>query len=385
RRTIEAKLNAHTQGDGRRDAQFWTGMPCSAPLSSGGAWLPPRPLLPCQKYKLAEYRYGREEMLALYVKENKVPEELQDKEFAAILQEEPLQPLALVPLTEEEQRNFSMSVNSMAVLRLMGKGGGVAPTGVSGGGAVPGAEAGAEARAGFTKEVRRNRRGRLGAGPGRSTAAKAGMTGASGGSRSQPGGMEPGLPSRRGPCPPQGLCPLGQQQLADAAGGAGGGGRGGGGVPGPTPAGAAAGGSWRLSGARRESERWRSASPGRRPPLGRLAGAPRGPAAQVRLRLPGAGGGPGGRRHRGSDSFEDDKDGLPEWCMDDEDEEMATFDSSGAFMPLKRMSTALTPTTAGTRCRYSGATAGPTYGPPQPWAHPDMHVMQQHHLLPIQA
>uniref|UniRef100_A0A8C3P1T7 Serrate, RNA effector molecule n=1 Tax=Chrysemys picta bellii TaxID=8478 RepID=A0A8C3P1T7_CHRPI len=34
---------------------------------------------------------------------------------------------------------------------------------------------------------------------------------------------------------------------------------------------------------------------------------------------------------------------------------------------------------------YSGATAGPTYGPPQPWAHPDMHVMQQHHLLPIQA
>ncbi|XP_014433816.2 serrate RNA effector molecule homolog isoform X1 [Pelodiscus sinensis] len=34
---------------------------------------------------------------------------------------------------------------------------------------------------------------------------------------------------------------------------------------------------------------------------------------------------------------------------------------------------------------YSGATAGPTYGPPQPWAHPEMHVMQQHHLLPIQA
>lgn len=28
---------------------------------------------------------------------------MQDKEFAAILQDEPLQPLALVPLTEEEQ------------------------------------------------------------------------------------------------------------------------------------------------------------------------------------------------------------------------------------------------------------------------------------------
>lgn len=93
-------------------------------LSSGGsvASPPPSPAMP--KYKLADYRYGREEMLALYVKENKVPEELQDKEFAAVLQEEPLQPLALEPLTEEEQRNFSLSVNSVAVLRLMGKGAG---------------------------------------------------------------------------------------------------------------------------------------------------------------------------------------------------------------------------------------------------------------------
>lgn len=111
---------------------------------------------------------------------------MQDKEFAAILQDEPMQPLALVPLTEEEQvclehvlrdcripacgfrpcgtgpvfqkhvlsvnktrsshscpfalsilylcspqRNFSMSVNSAAVLRLMGKGvAGAAPAGV---------------------------------------------------------------------------------------------------------------------------------------------------------------------------------------------------------------------------------------------------------------
>lgn len=33
---------------------------------------PPSPAMP--KYKLADYRYGREEMLALYVKENKVRE-----------------------------------------------------------------------------------------------------------------------------------------------------------------------------------------------------------------------------------------------------------------------------------------------------------------------
>ncbi|XP_075440215.1 GRB10-interacting GYF protein 1-like [Ascaphus truei] len=72
-------------------------------LSSGGtvASPPPSPAMP--KYKLAEYRYGREEMLALYVKDNKVPEEMQDQEIAGILHEEPLQPLALLPLTEEEQ------------------------------------------------------------------------------------------------------------------------------------------------------------------------------------------------------------------------------------------------------------------------------------------
>ncbi|XP_066841336.1 serrate RNA effector molecule homolog [Anser cygnoides] len=47
------------------------------------------------------------------------------------------------------------------------------------------------------------------------------------------------------------------------------------------------------------------------------------------------------------------------------------------------MSTAATRTTAATTCPTAGGT-GPTYGPPQPWGHPEMHVMQ-HHILPIQA
>lgn len=33
---------------------------------------------------------------------------------------------------------------------------------------------------------------------------------------------------------------------------------------------------------------------------------------------------------------------------------------------------------------YSGTSGGPAYGPPQPWGHPDMHVMQ-HPGIPIQA
>eukprot|EP00062_Callorhinchus_milii_P027028 gi/632989846/ref/XP_007883866.1/ PREDICTED: serrate RNA effector molecule homolog [Callorhinchus milii] len=32
-----------------------------------------------------------------------------------------------------------------------------------------------------------------------------------------------------------------------------------------------------------------------------------------------------------------------------------------------------------------GGGGGPSYGPPQPWGHPDMHMMQQHHGIPIQA
>lgn len=41
------------------------------------------------------------------------------------------------------------------------------------------------------------------------------------------------------------------------------------------------------------------------------------------------------RRRAGSDGLEDERDGLPEWCTDEEDGEMGTFDSSGAFMPMK--------------------------------------------------
>lgn len=33
--------------------------------------------------------------------------------------------------------------------------------------------------------------------------------------------------------------------------------------------------------------------------------------------------------------MDDDRDSLPEWCLEDAEEEMGTFDSSGAFLSLK--------------------------------------------------
>lgn len=82
------------------------------------------------KYKLAEYRYGREEMLALYDRDSKPPESL--KEFAQIYVEKSQIPLAMIPMTEEEQRLWSRSVNSDLVLRLMGKSGGTSGSGAGG-------------------------------------------------------------------------------------------------------------------------------------------------------------------------------------------------------------------------------------------------------------
>lgn len=43
----------------------------------------------------------------------------------------------------------------------------------------------------------------------------------------------------------------------------------------------------------------------------------------------------GGRRRASGDGPDEDRDGLPEWCTDEEEGEMGTFDSSGAFLPIK--------------------------------------------------
>lgn len=283
------------------------------------------------KYKLADYRYGREEMLALYVKENKVPEELQDKEFAAVLQEEPLQPLALEPLTEEEQRNFSLSVNSVAVLRLMGKGAGPPLAAASRGRGSTRSrgrgrgdscfyqrsiEEGEGAFGRNPREIQRSQswddRGeRRFEKPARRDGVRSGF---------EEGGAGPRKEHARSDS--ENWRSLREEQEDD--------------------------GSWRLgAGPRRDGDRWRSTSPDGGP---RSAGwrehgerrrkfdfdlrGERGGCSEEDGRVGGSNSHL--RRCRGLDGFEDDKDGLPEWCLDDEDEEMGTFDASGAFLPLKK-------------------------------------------------
>ncbi|XP_013883863.1 PERQ amino acid-rich with GYF domain-containing protein 1 [Austrofundulus limnaeus] len=292
-------------------------------LSSGGSVTSPPPSPAMPKYKLAEYRYGREEMLALYIKDNKVPEDMQDKEFAAILQDEPMQPLALVPLTEEEQRNFSMSVNSAAVLRLVGKGvGGPAPAGVvRGRGAARGGRGRGRGEGGFyqrsiedtelgfgrsVREIHRSQswddRGeRRFEKPLRREAVRPGFE--------ETGG--PGAPGRKEytRADSDNWRTLREEQEEEE------------GEPGS---------NWRLTGSRRDdggprSAGWRDHS---------------GPGEGRRRKFDfdfrdSEGHGPG-RRRAGSEGLEDDRDGLPEWCTDEEDGEMGTFDSSGAFMPMKK-------------------------------------------------
>ena len=57
--------------DGEDDSDFVSSLRLRA-LSRGGSVTSPPPSPAMPKSKLADYRYGREEMLALYIKDNKV-------------------------------------------------------------------------------------------------------------------------------------------------------------------------------------------------------------------------------------------------------------------------------------------------------------------------
>lgn len=63
---------------------------------------PPPNLTAAPKYSLAQYRYGREEMLALIPKDPKKPDCLL-KDTSKIVKDTFAMPLALTPHTEDEQ------------------------------------------------------------------------------------------------------------------------------------------------------------------------------------------------------------------------------------------------------------------------------------------
>ncbi|KAK5859988.1 hypothetical protein PBY51_021499 [Eleginops maclovinus] len=296
----------------------------------GGCGVASPPLSPAlPKYKLADYRYGREEMLALYVKDNKIPIDLHDKEFLPILQEEPLPPLALVSFTEEEQRNFSMSVNSSAVLRLTGRGGGPivgAPRGRStsrGRGRGRG-DGGFYQRSfddveGFGRGVREMHRSQSWEERGERRFEKPG--------RKDPAEVVPGhfplnpirvnfedgvtgLPRKHDFTRSESENWRSAQNGEDDEGG------------------------WRPAGSRWDSERWCPPSPAEGP---RSAGWREHPDQRRRFPFDAREDERGYRRPRsGSGSLDDDS--LPEWCLEDADEEAGTFDSSGAFLSLKKAS-----------------------------------------------
>ncbi|KAM6970007.1 LOW QUALITY PROTEIN: GRB10-interacting GYF protein 1-like [Aplochiton taeniatus] len=288
-------------------------------LSRGGSVTSPPPSPAMPKSKLADYRYGREEMLALYIKDNKVPEDMQDKEFAAILQDEPVQPLALVPLTEEEQRNFSMSVNSVAVLRLMGKAGGAPPAGVARGRGGPIRGGRGRGRGDSAFYQRGPEEGEVGFARGREMHRSQSWDDRGERRFEKPirregvraGFEEPAPPGRkeyaRADSDNWRTLREEQEEEEEAAAAA---------------TATEPGGSWRTAPVRRDDGGPRSA--GWRDHGGRRK-------FEFDFRE-----GEGSRRRGASEGGEDDRDNLPEWCTDEEDGEMGTFDSSGAFMCIKK-------------------------------------------------
>ncbi|XP_059489488.1 GIGYF family protein Gyf-like isoform X2 [Neocloeon triangulifer] len=83
------------------------------------------------RYQLADYRYGREEMLAMFgnIKPS-VPDGLDS--FPMLFLEKPLPPLALIQMTEEETRMWQRGINSEVAVRTSGYGRGSGPVPIGG-------------------------------------------------------------------------------------------------------------------------------------------------------------------------------------------------------------------------------------------------------------
>ncbi|KAM9693199.1 GRB10-interacting GYF protein 2 isoform 2-T11 [Dama dama] len=295
-------------------------------LSSGGSITSP-PLSPAlPKYKLADYRYGREEMLALFLKDNKIPSDLLDKEFLPILQEEPLLPLALVPFTEEEQRNFSMSVNSAAVLRLTGRGGGGTVVGAPRGRSSSRGRGRGRGECGFYQRSFDEVEGVFGRGGGREMHRSQSWEERGDRRFEKPGRKDVGRPNfeEGGPVSVGRKHEFIRSESENWR------------IFREEQNGEDEDGGWRLAGSRRDGERWRPHSPDGPRSAGWREHMERRRRFEFDFRD--RDDERGYRRVRsGSGSIDDDRDSLPEWCLEDAEEEMGTFDSSGAFLSLKKV------------------------------------------------
>ena len=70
------------------------------------------------KYKQAQYRYGREEVLGLFVPNTPVPDGLRN--FTAICVEKAQHPLAFAPPSEDEQVRFTiLFIRAFGILNRM--------------------------------------------------------------------------------------------------------------------------------------------------------------------------------------------------------------------------------------------------------------------------
>uniref|UniRef100_A0A8C4MMY0 GRB10 interacting GYF protein 2 n=1 Tax=Equus asinus asinus TaxID=83772 RepID=A0A8C4MMY0_EQUAS len=278
------------------------------------------------KYKLADYRYGREEMLALFLKDNKIPSDLLDKEFLPILQEEPLPPLALVPFTEEEQRNFSMSVNSAAVLRLTGRGGGGTVVGAPRGRSSSRGRGRGRGECGFYQRSFDEVEGVFGRGGGREMHRSQSWEERGDRRFEKPGRKDVGRPNfeEGGPTSVGRKHEFIRSESENWR------------IFREEQNGEDEDGGWRLAGSRRDGERWRPHSPDGPRSAGWREHMERRRRFEFDFRD--RDDERGYRRVRsGSGSIDDDRDSLPEWCLEDAEEEMGTFDSSGAFLSLKKV------------------------------------------------
>ena len=80
-----------------------TFLPRLRDLSDAGSGVPGSPTTPTAsvKFKLADYRYGREEMLSLFTESSPPPDQV--RKHLTIFSKEIQKPITMMPLTEDEQ------------------------------------------------------------------------------------------------------------------------------------------------------------------------------------------------------------------------------------------------------------------------------------------